>query len=53
WKGWWYNLQPAVHHGDTTWPLKQEAFSSDMDWSALERGGCNGLHLVIITLSWW
>ncbi|KZT03351.1 uncharacterized protein LAESUDRAFT_606537, partial [Laetiporus sulphureus 93-53] len=52
WKGWWRNIQPVGCVQGVEWPLLQNV-EQDLNWMGLDRGGCNGMFLVIVSLSWW
>ncbi len=54
WKKWWLRLQPPCRRPDGgAWPPLRTMPASADDWSAVKRGGCNGLFMVIMALSWW
>ncbi|OJT07893.1 hypothetical protein TRAPUB_1212 [Trametes pubescens] len=54
WRQWWTRLQPAVRRGDdATWPLPRAAPEHSSAWADIKRGGCNGLFMVLMCLSWW
>ena len=48
WREWWDILQPS-------WRLNSfdQNCSTDADWQVLQRGGNNGIFIVIMCLSWW
>ena len=35
------------------WPLARIAPADADDWAAVKRGGCNGVFMVVMALSWW
>ncbi|KAI0757900.1 hypothetical protein BC629DRAFT_1263906, partial [Irpex lacteus] len=52
WKSWWQQLQPEWR--GTTWPPSQVlAAEPSSDWATLNRGGCNGVFMVVLSLGWW
>jgi hypothetical protein len=51
WRGWWESLQPKWRPQDT-WPPSQDT-PPDEDWGILQRGGINGLFVIIMCISWW
>ena len=54
WKNWWTGLQPnSRREGDTSWPLARVLPEDCDEWMKVNRGGCNGLFMVLMTLSWW
>ncbi|KAI0713991.1 hypothetical protein C8Q76DRAFT_601935, partial [Earliella scabrosa] len=54
WRKWWSRLQPAERRSDeSVWPLLRNPPADAASWSDVRRGGCNGLFMVLMTLSWW
>ncbi|TFK79973.1 hypothetical protein K466DRAFT_504691, partial [Polyporus arcularius HHB13444] len=52
---WWSRLQPTVRipeDGDI-WALEKTAPADPSKWSDVRRGGCNGIFMVLMCLSWW
>ncbi len=51
---WWACLQPVCRRDpDNPWPLLKETPEDASAWSDVKRGGCNGLFMVVMCLSWW
>ncbi len=51
---WWARLQPPTRREEgAVWPLLRNAPADAAAWSALRRGGCNGIFMVLMCLSWW
>ncbi|OJT07901.1 hypothetical protein TRAPUB_1204, partial [Trametes pubescens] len=54
WKQWWAELQPESRTSESdTWPMPRVEPIDPLDWDLLQRGGCNGFFLVVISLAWW
>lgn len=56
WKAWWEALQPSWRK--FSWPPAQSiadngADDGAEDWGVLDRGGCNGIFLAVVSLGWW
>ena len=49
-QAWWGNLQPDWRKSEQ-WPLNQETI--DGDWGAIDRGGPNGIFMVLMGLAFW
>ncbi|KAI0686906.1 hypothetical protein C8T65DRAFT_560514, partial [Cerioporus squamosus] len=51
---WWARLQPSdCCDPEELWPLLRNVPEDASRWSDVKRGGCNGLFMVIMCLSWW
>ncbi len=51
---WWARLQPSERRDPVNpWPLLKTAPEDSASWSDVKRGGCNGLFMVLMCLSWW
>ncbi|TFK79958.1 hypothetical protein K466DRAFT_442385, partial [Polyporus arcularius HHB13444] len=51
---WWARLQPSERRDPgNPWPLLKTAPEDPASWSDVRRGGCNGLFMVLMCLSWW
>ncbi|KAI0742794.1 hypothetical protein C8Q80DRAFT_1078020, partial [Daedaleopsis nitida] len=51
---WWAHLQPNNRCGpQEPWPLLSNILEDPKAWSDLKRGGCTGIFMVIMCLSWW
>ena len=48
WKEWWNVLQPSWRSDGSS-----RDCPADADWQVLQRGGNNGIFIVIMCLSWW
>jgi hypothetical protein len=46
---WWAKMQPSWREGELLVKLLPE----DVDWEPVNRGGSNGLSIVVMALSWW
>jgi hypothetical protein len=46
WKQWWDVLQPS-------WRVGRSEPPANADWKVLQRGGSNGIFIVLMCLSWW
>jgi len=51
WKEWWDTLQPSWRSGGPE--LLHRDCPADADWKVLQRGGSNGIFIVVMCLSWW
>lgn len=53
WRAWWQMLQPDWR--DSSWPPVQitESDANEKPWRVLDCRGCNGIFMVILSLSWW
>lgn len=52
WKAWWQGLQPDWRQA--SWPPSQVQVAETQDeWEGLDKGGRNGIFVVVLTLSWW
>ncbi|KAI0795168.1 hypothetical protein BC629DRAFT_1242528, partial [Irpex lacteus] len=52
WKSWWLRLQPQWRQ--PSWPPSQEQKEGEeCTWGTIDKGGCNGVFLVILSLGWW
>jgi hypothetical protein len=49
WWKWWIGLQPDWRGGSELLTEPPEGF----DWGELEKGGQNGLFLLLLSLGWW
>lgn len=49
WWKWWIGLQPDWREGSELVMEPPEEF----DWGELEKGGPNGLFLLLLSLGWW
>jgi hypothetical protein len=47
---WWRTIQPTTRK---TWPPSQHPVSEDFSFEYFNRGGPNGVFLMILCLSWW
>ena len=47
---WWLTIQPTTRKA---WPLSHEQPAEDFSFEYFERGGPNGVFLMILCLSWW
>lgn len=46
---WWVMMQPSWREGESL----VKTLPEDADWGIVNRGGSNGLSVVIMGLSWW
>jgi hypothetical protein len=46
---WWVKMQPSWRGGESL----VKTLPEDADWEPVNRGGSNGLSVVIMALSWW
>lgn len=49
-KEWWLTIQPTTRK---EWPPTYKQLPGDYSFKYFERGGPNGVFLVILCLSWW
>ena len=47
---WWLMIQPTTHK---VWPLSYEPLPGNFSFDYFNRGGPNGVFLMILCLSWW
>lgn len=47
---WWLTIQPTTRKA---WPPSYEALPNDFSFDYFNRGGPNGVFLMILCLSWW
>ncbi|TFK77556.1 hypothetical protein K466DRAFT_451823, partial [Polyporus arcularius HHB13444] len=51
---WWARIQPSERRDpDELWPLLKNVPQDAGKWSDVKRGGCNGVFMVLMCLSWW
>ena len=48
--GWWLTIQPTTRKA---WPPTYEPLPEDFSFDYFNRGGPNGVFLMILCLSWW
>ncbi len=54
WKAWWLSLQPRCRvQGRVDWPPRRQKPDKNEDWNLVQRGGCNGMFVVIWCLALW
>ncbi|KAI0698856.1 hypothetical protein C8Q76DRAFT_580800, partial [Earliella scabrosa] len=54
WRKWWARLQPDCRRtNESVWPLERTVPTDATEWSRIRRGGCNGVFMAIMCLSWW
>jgi len=47
---WWLTIQPITRK---TWPPTYNALPEDFSFDYFNRGGPNGVFLMVLCLSWW
>jgi hypothetical protein len=53
WRAWWVTIQPSWRSGESgSGPLDQEC-PANADWKVLQRGGSNGIFIILMCLTWW
>jgi hypothetical protein len=51
WREWWDTLQPSWRVGGSG--TSQRDCPANADWKVLQRGGSNGIFIILMCLSWW
>ncbi|KAH7917983.1 hypothetical protein BV22DRAFT_991336, partial [Leucogyrophana mollusca] len=53
WKAWWTSMQPSWRISKGKWNPCHNDSHSDEEWTALRRGGKNGIFMVLVSLACW